>query len=151
MLTLRYVQVPFNTIEGRRKPKVAEWLTFTRNCVPYSFTDCVPKRPRKAFYAMVDVLNELLDQTADYDCHTDNRFEELKAVRDRVTRALVLFENAFPHSEMTPCIHWILHFPDFIARWNNVRNFWCFLTERFVGWMKTFVKNRTLAVENMVR
>ena len=54
-------------------------------------------------------------------------------------------------SELTPCIHWIIHAAGELApRWNNVRNFWCFLSERFVGWMKTFIKNRCLALPNMV-
>jgi len=149
------MQVPFKTIEGQRKPKVIDWLTFQRTCVDYAFFDVVPTKCKTAFYAMVDALNDIMDATADYDPDAEDKKEYLREVEElqvQVVRALVLFERDFPRTEMTPCIHWIVHpAKELIPRWNNVRNYWCFLTERFVGWMKSFVHNRALAVENMVR
>ena len=142
-------------MEGGRKPKVVDWLTFQRTGVDYSFYEAVPEHCKEAFFAMVEVLNDLEHVTADYDPEAEDKTEYLRDCEElqvRVVRALVLFERDFPRREMTPCIHWIIHpAAELIPRWNNVRNYWCFLNERFVGWMKTFVHNRALAVENMVR
>jgi len=139
---------------GQRKPKIADWLCFQRTCVEYTFFEVVPRRARDAFFAMVNILNDILDLTADYDPGADDDKEyqrECQEVQQRVAKALVLFERDFPRSELTPCIHWIIHAAgELVPRWNNVRNFWCFLSERFVGWMKTFIKNRSLALPNMV-
>jgi len=149
------MQVPFSTIEGQRKPKVVEWLTFQRTCVDYAFYNVVPERCRAAFFSMVGVLNEILHVTADYDPEAEDKKEYLRDCEElqvRVVKAMVLFERTFPRTELTPSTHWIIHpAAEMVPRWNNVRNYWCFLNERFVGWMKTFVHNRHLAVENMVR
>lgn len=147
--------VPFETIEGQRKPKAADWLQFQRTCVEYTFYKVVPEHGREAFFAMVDILNGITELTADYDPEADDQDAYLQDCVDmqrKVVKALTLFERDFPKSEMTPCIHWIIHAAgELVPRWNNVRNFWCFITERFVGWMKTFIKNRALALPNMVR
>jgi hypothetical protein len=38
-----------------------------------------------------------------------------------------------------------------VQRWNSVRNFWCFLTERFVGWLTNFIHDRHAVHINMLR
>jgi hypothetical protein len=147
--------VPFNTIDLRRKPKVVDWLNMQRTCVYYVFFKIVPEQAKESFFAMVAVLNELLELTADYDPDADDRNEytrECREVQRRTAQALTMFERDFPKTEMTPCIHWIIHIAgELVPRWNSVRNYWQFLGERFVGWMKTFIHNRTLALANMVR
>ena len=147
--------VPFNTIEGQRKPKVTDWLCFQRTCVEYAFNGVVPVHAREAFFGMVDALNAILELTADYNPELngpDDHLRECQEVQRKVVGALVAFERDFPNSELSPCIHWIIHAAgELVPRWNNVRNYWCFLPERFVGWMKYFVKNRSLALPNMVR
>jgi hypothetical protein len=145
-------QVPFKTIAGSRKPKTADWLGFLRSCVPYVMGDVGPTHPREAYLAMVEALNALLDATADFDPE-DNSDEALQTTRRlhlQVIEALCLLERDFPLTELSIFVHEILHVPEFVWRWNGVRNYWCFASERFVGWMKGFVKNRSLSVENMV-
>ena len=104
---------------------------------------------------MVDVLNGIYSLTADYDpeaVDADEYLQECHALQTRAAEALTMFERDFPSSELTPCIHWIIHCAgELVPRWNNMRNYWCFLSERFVGWIKTFVKNRALALPNTVR
>ena len=104
---------------------------------------------------MVDILNGILELTADYDPEAEDPsayLEDSRQLQQQVVKSLTMFENTFPKSEMTPCIHWIVHAAgELVPRWNNVRNFWCFITERFVGWMKTFVKNRAMVLPSMVR
>jgi hypothetical protein len=145
--------VPFKTIGGARKPNTADWLTFLRTCVPYVMGDTGPFQPRAAFKAMIEALNAILDATADFDPDDGDDDESLSNTRElylQVTEALCLLERDFPLSELSIFVHEILHVPETVYRWNSVRNFWCFTTERFVGWMKGFVKNRSLSVENMV-
>jgi hypothetical protein len=120
--------VPFNTIAGARKPKAADWLDFLRTCIPYVLGNIGPVHPRD---------NTALDET---------RRLHLQAIE-----ALCLLERDFPETELSIFVHEILHVPEFVYRWNAVRNYWCFASERFVGWMKNFIKNRYLSVENMVQ
>ena len=144
--------MPFKTIAGGHKPNTADWLTFLRTCVPYVMGDTGPLLPREAFKAMTEALNAILDATADFDPDDEENEarEKTRALHLQVIESLCLMERDFPLSELSIFVHEILHVPEFVYRWNSVRNFWCFTTERFVGWMKGFVKNRSLSVENMV-
>jgi hypothetical protein len=114
--------------------------------------DVGPLQPRAAYKAMTEALNAILDATADYDPDDDDdeALEKTRALHLQAIEALCVMERDFPLSELSSFVHEILHVPEFVFRWNSVRNFWCFTTERFVGWMKGFVKNRSLSMENMV-
>jgi hypothetical protein len=113
-----------------------------------------PERARPAYKAMTDVLNALLDATAEFvegDAQDEVlKLQESRALHLKTIEALCVLERDFPITELSIFVHEIVHVPEFIYRWNNVRNYWCFPTERYVGWMKRFVKNRSLSVENMV-
>jgi hypothetical protein len=126
---------------------------FLRTCVPYVMGDTGPLQPLTAYKAMTAALNEILDTTADFDPddEANEALEKTRALHLQVIESLCLLERDFPLSELSIFVHEILHVPEFVYRWNAVRNYWCFTTERFVGWMKGFVKNRSLSVENMVR
>ena len=52
-------------------------------------------------------------------------------VKERVTILVCEYERYFPRSEVCRVSHIMLHVTDMVHRWNNVRNFWCFLTERY--------------------
>ena len=140
-------------MEGRRKPKVADWLMFLRTAVPYVFYQVGPMRPRESFQEMIKALQHLLDATADYDpdAAVDESVHTCRTARAKVAQALFKLERDFPSTELSIAIHELIHVPDFLWRWNSVRNYWCFVVERLVGFMKKFVKNRSLAVENMVK
>jgi hypothetical protein len=144
--------VPFNTFEGRRKPKAVDWLTFLRCAIPYVFYDVGPQFPRKAFQEMIEAMQLILNATADYDPDDpdDTSRATCKAVKAKIANALYQLEKHFPSTELSIAIHEFIHFPDFLFKWNAVRNYWCFIVERLVGFMKRFVKNRHLSVENMV-
>jgi hypothetical protein len=138
---------------NRRKPKVADWLTFLRTAVPYTFYQVGPIHPREAFQAMIDALQLLLDATADFDpddLDDDRATMTCRAAKKAVATALFKLERDFPGTELSIAIHELIHVPDFLWLWNSVRNYWCFVVERLVGFMKKFVQNRSLAVENMV-
>ena len=139
-------------MEGRRKPKVADWLMFLRSAVPYTFYQVGPSRPREAFGEMIAALQHLVEATADYDPEDadDTASHTCRTARTMVARALFKLERDFPGTELSIAIHELIHVPDFLWKWNSVRNYWCFVVERLVGFMKSFVKNRSLSVENMV-
>jgi hypothetical protein len=111
-----------------------------------------PSRPREAFKGMIEALQLLLNATADYDPDSDddNTTETCRTIKTAVARALFKLERDFPGTELSIGIHELIHVPDFLWRWNSVRNYWCFVVERLVGFMKKFVQNRSLSVENMV-
>jgi hypothetical protein len=104
---------------------------------------------------MTDLLNQLLDATADFDPDDPTSHasivETCRVLRKQAVDTLCYFERDFPASELSPFIHELLHVSEFVYRWNAVRNYWCFVTERFVGWMKGFVQNRFLSLQNMVQ
>jgi hypothetical protein len=138
-------------MEGRRKPKIADWLMFLRSAVPYCFFETGPHRPREAFKEMIEALLLILDATADYDpTDPETTTHTCRVLRAKVARALFKLERDFPTTELSIAIHELIHIADFLFRYNAVRNFWCFVVERLVGFMKTFIKNRSLAVENLV-
>ena len=101
---------------------------------------------------MIAALQHLLHATADYDPEDvdDTASHTCRTARTMVARALFKLERDFPGTELSIAIHELIHVPDFLWRWNSVRNYWCFVVERLVGFMKSFVKNRSLSVENMV-
>ena len=137
---------------ARRSPKVVDWLNFLRSAVPYTFYNVGPHRPKEAFKELVEALQLLLDATADYDpdLPIDPTIATCRELRTKCAKALFKLERDFPSSELSIATHEIIHVPDFILKWNALRNYWCFVVERLVGFMKTFITNRSLAVENMV-
>ena len=120
--------------------------------MPYVFDGVGPTAVHSTLRYMVAALNELLDATCDY--HRDYPAEseaKAAALKMSLVRALCIVERDLPESELSIFLHEVVHLADFLYRWNNVRNYWCFITERFVGYMKGFVKNRHLVLESMVR
>lgn len=101
---------------------------------------------------MIDAIQLLLNAVADYDPDDEDiATQTCRTARTAVARALFKLERDFPGTELSIAIHELIHIPDFLWRWNSVRNYWCFVVERLVGFMKRFVQNRSLAVENMVQ
>jgi hypothetical protein len=147
--------VPFKTLPGQRKQKCVAWVTLLRFYLPYVVFG-VGQRPfREAILQVTEVLREVLLGTCDYDQHDDEKSEDARsrcqALKKRLVLALCELERILPESEFSIFLHEVVHVADFMYRWNNVRNYWCFITERFVGYVKKFVKNRHLVLENLVR
>jgi hypothetical protein len=144
---------PCKTIPGYKKPKSATWITFLRSCVPYTMSG-VPLIAKTCVVGLCGTLSKILLTTCDYipgdreaTAAAKLKIQELKT---ELIRAMCIFERDVPESELSYFLHEILHLCDFLYRWNNVRNYWCFLVERFVGYVKGFVKNRHLVLESLV-
>lgn len=150
-----YTMVPFKTLPGRRKQKCAAWVKFLRFYVPYALYGVGKLAMRQALLKLTDALRVLLGGNCDYDPTDAEGMADAKRrcadLKKKLVLALIELEKIAPESEFTIYLHEVVHAADFLFRWNNVRNYWCFITERFVGYIKGFVKNRHLALENMVR
>ena len=101
---------------------------------------------REALLQLTEALCAVLDGSCDYDPDdpTENaeKLARCGALKKRLVLAMCAVEKAFPETEMSIFFHECVHIADFLYRWNNVRNYWCFVTERFVGYIKGFVHNR---------
>ena len=97
----------------------------------YIFTETLPDDISRAVALLLEVLRLLKAATCDVD---DPVAEEgLAVVKERVTILVCEYERYFPRSEVCRVSHIMLHVVDMVHRWNNVRNFWCFLTERYAS------------------
>ena len=87
----------------------------------------------EALGALIDLLALLHHVDCDIVCMPSRkeRVKAIKIIKEKVVLALVLFEREFPKTLMVGCLHNLLHMPDQIARWNNLRNFWAFFMERY--------------------
>jgi hypothetical protein len=145
--------VPCQTIPGHKKPKSATWITFLRSCVPYVMSG-VPLFARSCIIGLCGILSKILLATCDYtpgDVEATAAAKlRTKVLKTELILALCVFERDVPKCELSYFLHEIVHMCDFLYRWNNVRNYWCFLVERFVGYVKGFVTNRHLVLESLV-
>jgi hypothetical protein len=145
---------PFKTIPRHRHQKTVAWIKMLRYHVPYLLYGVGDKKIRNALLKLTGALRDILGATCDYDpdepALNEEQAKSCRLLKKKVVDALVEVERCLPASELSIFLHEIVHVPDFIYKWNNVRNFWCFVTERFVGYIKGFVKNRHLVLENLV-
>jgi hypothetical protein len=150
-----FSMVPFSTLPGHGHQKAAAWVKLLRFYVPYLLHGMGTKHTHDALMRMTDVLREILDTTCDYTPDDEDSsaaaLTKCNKLKRRIINALVCMEARLPASDLSYFMHEVVHMGDFTYRWNNVRNYWCFITERFVGYVKGFVKNRHLALENLVR
>jgi hypothetical protein len=82
----------------------------------------------------VQRLLELLRLLKSASCDVDDPDAEglLRLLKAKVIDLVCHYERYFPRSEICRVSHITLHVIDMVHRWNNVRNFWCFLTERYL-------------------
>ena len=144
----------FDTLDGRKKPKAADWLKIMRRCLPFLLADVGVREKMQALVDFTEILRKICEATCDFsDEEPDKsdanlaRSEELKVM---VIEGLCKLELALPESEFSIFLHECVHIMDSVIEWNSPRNFWCFITERFVGYCKGFVKNRHLYMANLV-
>jgi hypothetical protein len=101
--------------------------------------------------SLATMLDASCDFTADDPTFSNANVARMQRHSRQHIKILALAELEFPESEFAIYLHETAHLGETIMYWNSPRNYWCFITERFVGFCKGFVKNRSLAVENLVR
>ena len=76
----------------------------------------------------IDMLRRIELATADTD--NVNAYAETADLKLAVATALTNFEQSWPPQSQCIVVHEVMHLPDSIFRWNNVRNYWAFNLER---------------------
>lgn len=112
-----------------------------------------------------------MNSTQDLQDDNDDNYVD---IHQELLRVLCNCERVLPSTELSVLFHILVHVPQMVNRWNGVRNFWCFFGERYVidiyrylhvhkqyifpfylncrcmGYFIRFIKNRDLAIENIV-
>ena len=86
---------------------------------------------------VLTVLREIHNTTCDVSKDPIEEAENLtglQRLKMKVIKALCYFAKYMPKTEQARIIHVIIHFPDLIHRWNNVRNYWAYFNERYFYW-----------------
>lgn len=137
--------------------KAHEWVKVAEGAWQYIFHELYAELPQHqaTLSAFMSCLSAILQAYSHADVQNDppDRTSEqtnMIELKNKVVDAMALFDRDFPASEKASMFHIILHVPDFIYKWGSARNGWCFYGERIMGWLIRFVKNRDLAVENMM-
>lgn len=125
-----------------------DWMTIVHSAGDYVLADLFDNPCfGDALYALLDVCRQCVEFCS--TCVTDNR-ADVDRLKLAMAEALTLCEQVFPSTELCVMLHILMHVPDSIYRWNNVRNTWAFFGERSMGHFIRFINNRDLAVENIM-
>jgi hypothetical protein len=95
----------------------------------YIFQESLPAEASAPVGFLLDLLRILKSATCDFNDNTARA--NLASIKEQVTILVCQYERYFPRSEVCRVSHIVLHVMDMVGRWNSVRNFWCFLTERY--------------------
>jgi hypothetical protein len=106
-----------------------DWIQLIQSAGAYILAGLYPDKPQrmKAITALLDACSKCLVMNSAAD--SDNR-DDMDKLKLEVTVALCKCEAQMPKTEMAVMFHVLLHVPDAIYKWNNVRNFWSFFGER---------------------
>jgi hypothetical protein len=80
---------------------------------------------------LVALFRELMDAVSPYDDEHDELSDKLDKLKVKTIEVMCRAEVVLPDMCMAILWHALLHIPDFIYRWNSVRNYWCFFGERY--------------------
>lgn len=112
--------------------KLHDWLQLALCCGDYILHDLFPMYPERmgALYSLFAVVREVVNCTS-VAGDDDDDDDKLARLRVQLLEAVCLCEVHLPCTELSVLFHVLIHFPDCIHRWNSIRNFWCFWTERY--------------------
>jgi hypothetical protein len=120
--------------------KGADCLMFVTDTGRYWYHETLPEPQQRTWENGLKFIRNLQHATCDAD--DPEAVPAIRALKLATIRALCLWSKDVPKTAHAIVIHELIHICDMIYRWNNVRNFWCFLTERFVGYIIGFIHNR---------
>jgi hypothetical protein len=116
------------------------------------FRDVYTGEKKEAFQALLDILYRVLHTTCNADGvkPTAAMHRSFSKFKTDVAVAFVKLERVLPAMFFGISLHLLLHLPDCIYRWNHVRNYWCFASERFIGVIKQYCNARNNPHAGMV-
>jgi hypothetical protein len=105
-----------------------DWFLLVQSAGDYLLHDIFPQDEKvQCLLSLKEACNMLISATSAFD--SENR-QVIDQVKQTVIEALCEVEAMFPQTELAVMFHVLLHIPDAVYRWNNVRNFWAFFGER---------------------
>ena len=115
--------------------KCHDWKMLLQWSAGYVLHDIVPAHLRRGFFGLLAVLKKILEATSDVELgEEDSQDTTLEALKLEAVLALIEVEETFPLTDVGPItMHIIPHVIEAVFRWNSVRNFWAFFTERYVN------------------
>jgi hypothetical protein len=123
-----YVRSTLRPFHLRGSIKGADCLRMMTEAGMYWFHNMLPPPQQATWDIGVRMMTALHNATCDVDDPT--AVDVLRALKLKTTRALVKWAKSMPGTEHAVIIHEIVHMCDHLYRWNRVRNYWCFVTER---------------------
>jgi hypothetical protein len=107
-----------------------DWMVLLSQAGTYVMKDAfVHEKRNRAVLALLNATTALVQVDSPHDVNNSDILREVKA---QLIEAACLMESVLPKTELAPLFHILIHVPDMIYRWNNIRNFWCFFGERYV-------------------
>jgi hypothetical protein len=143
-----YVRAGLKPFQHPGGVKAADALRMQTEAGKYWFHDMLPPTQQKIFQDMQQLQLDLMGTTCDYNDET--AIENLGAMKLRVIRGLCKWARYVPETEHAIIVHEFVHICDCIYKWNSPRNYWAFVTERFVGWLTNFIHNRNKVEHGML-
>jgi hypothetical protein len=110
----------------------------------YIFTNSLPDAAAEGVRHLLDVLRIIKSAACDVSDTTARA--NLASIKEKVTLLVCHYERYFPRSEVCRISHIMLHNIDMVGRWNSVRNYWCFITERYPHFPAQHRYNRVLTI-----
>ena len=115
--------------------KAAGWLSFSRSGLwPYLLHDIFDAEQTEAIESLSATLAALMEFNCDADVSDEKDMADaVSKLKLQCIETLVILEKELPETKLVAMFHVLLHFPDSVFRWNNMRNFWAFFSERSVS------------------
>jgi hypothetical protein len=112
-----------------------DWMRIVLDAEGYIFHGMFDDDPDGVYMAealsdLMAILRASMHATCDEDSCGDSQNCSCVTLSHKIRRALCIVEREFPRTEMSINQHQIVHIPELIHRWNNVRNYWAFFSER---------------------
>jgi hypothetical protein len=124
--------VPMNLEVFKHKSVLTahDWFLLVQSAGDYLLYDLFPGDGQKVacLMGLKEACGLCLSTNSAFDSENREAIDKVKTVIE----ALCVAEAMFPKTELAVMFHVLMHIPDGIYRWNNVRNFWSFFGERFI-------------------
>jgi hypothetical protein len=131
-----WMPVDMNFITKSFKLKAVDFVRLSKGAMSYLFDgifdDPQTQRHKQAFDSFNESLRLCLTThfNADGRPLTSDTKQRAAALMEQVAESLSLLEMCSPLIIFDRLLHILLHVPMAMAKWNGVRNFWCFPSEK---------------------
>ena len=128
-----------NFLTKTYKLKAVDFVRISKGALSYVFEGLFNKpseaNQKRAFDSFAETLRLCLTThfNADGRPLRANVKQRVADMHQQVAETLSLLEMSAPLLIFDRILHFLLHMPAAMARWNSCRNFWCFPSERYLA------------------